>query len=229
MERDGWRGTLRLIGINLLLLPRQLFRKPKPKDPFDEEHGVETSRHVKLSELEIESPNFAFGIEYSPVMPSRFRAAMECLAIDHRRFTFVDLGSGKGRPLLMAATLWPFRQVIGVEFSEELHRAASRNIAEFKGVLRCPEVQSVREDATEFRFPNEPLVVFMYNPFVGRTMIQVLRNLEESARSFPREIYVVYVHPKMAQEFAASPLFEPLVTDVLHCVFRSRTATASER
>src|SRR6185436_12939628 len=106
--------------------------KPLVKDPFDQQFGTETSIHIPLSELDIQSPNYAFGVEYSPVMPSRLQAAIECLQIDHARFTFVDLGSGKGRGLLLAAA-WPFRRVLGVEFSKDLHETALRNIACFSG------------------------------------------------------------------------------------------------
>jgi cyclopropane fatty-acyl-phospholipid synthase-like methyltransferase len=53
--------------------------------------------------------------------------ALDRLQLDPRDFVFVDLGSGKGRVILRAATR-PFRRVEGVEFSEPLHRVALRNI-----------------------------------------------------------------------------------------------------
>jgi hypothetical protein len=58
-------------------------------------------------------------------------------------------------------------------------------------------------DAVEFQLPEDQLVVFFYHPFVGKTMLRVLLNIEESLRSNPRELYVVYLNPVMAAEFAA--------------------------
>ncbi len=49
-------------------------------------------------------------------------------------FTFIDLGSGKGRVLLMASE-YPFQKIIGVEFMPELHRAAQKNIAGYSHAI----------------------------------------------------------------------------------------------
>ncbi len=45
---------------------------------------------------------------------------MAALPIEFNQFTFIDLGSGKGRTLLMASD-FPFRKILGVEI---LRRAA---------------------------------------------------------------------------------------------------------
>jgi hypothetical protein len=44
-----------------------------------------------------------FHSPYQPTDPAEFREMMKALPIDFREFTFVDIGSGKGRTLLMAA------------------------------------------------------------------------------------------------------------------------------
>ena len=46
-------------------------------------------------------------------------------------FTFVDLGSGKGRTLLMASD-YPFRRIIGVELLPSLHQIAQENLRQYK-------------------------------------------------------------------------------------------------
>jgi hypothetical protein len=47
-------------------------------------------------------------------------------------------------------------------------------------------------DVREFDFPNEPLVLFMYNPFYSDVMQRIAKNLKESVGSHPRKVYVVY-------------------------------------
>ena len=53
---------------------------------------------------------------------------LDSLAIDASRFTFVDLGCGKGKPLMVAAS-YGFRRLVGVDISAECIAIARRNIA----------------------------------------------------------------------------------------------------
>ena len=68
------------------------------------------------------------GVFHSPYQPTDaalFQEMMSSLPIAFSEFTFVDLGSGKGRTLLMASE-YPFRRIVGVEILPELHRAAEK-------------------------------------------------------------------------------------------------------
>src|ERR1700683_3774920 len=59
-----------------------------------------------------------FHSPYQPTEPDLFREMLETFSqqscFDFRDFVFVDLGSGKGRTLLMASD-YPFRRIVGVE------------------------------------------------------------------------------------------------------------------
>jgi hypothetical protein len=58
---------------------------------------------------------------YAPVRAANAHAALRDLPIgDYAQYTFVDVGSGKGRMLFVAAE-YRFRKVIGVEFATDLH------------------------------------------------------------------------------------------------------------
>jgi hypothetical protein len=81
---------------------------------------------------------------------------------DLERFVFVDFGSGLGKVLLLAS-VYPFRSVIGVEFSPELHRLACENIRRYaSGTQQCNKLFSVCQDAAEFRLPPEPFRAVTY-------------------------------------------------------------------
>ena len=62
---------------------------------------------------------------YAPTMPSALTQALAPLPIQHQDFTFIDIGCGKGRALLIAAQ-FPFRHLLGVEISTELVKARLR-------------------------------------------------------------------------------------------------------
>jgi len=120
---------------------------------------------------------------------------MEALAIEYARFTFIDLGSGKGRTLLMASE-FPFRRVIGVELLPSLHHVALENAEKFagQGVSRAP-MEPLCGDARVYEFPAEPLVVYLFNPLPEAALGRVLENLKKSLTAVPREAWIVYHNP----------------------------------
>ena len=92
---------------------------------FDATRHVQTSGWVFLSGLTLAGAGAATGpagSDYLPVRPAVARQAIARLPIqNHADYAFVDLGSGKGRMLLVAAD-YPFRAIHGIEFALELHR-----------------------------------------------------------------------------------------------------------
>ena len=108
--------------------------------------------------------------------------------------TFVDLGSGKGRVLLIAARL-PFRRVLGVEIDDELSRYARRNIKYARPRLLAKEVESITASVLEWPIPDETSVIFMFNPFIGRTFRIAIGQIFESYDRNPRTLHIVYRYP----------------------------------
>ena len=161
---------------------------------YDWQHRVETSGKTGLGDLTVASSNVAFGNNFHPTPPRTVRVLLRQLQIRHSDYGFVDFGSGKGGVLLVAAE-YPFLEVIGVEFAEELHKTAERNIRQYKGVRLCRSVRSVHCDAVHFDFPLEPLVLYFFNPFQRRVMEQVLLNLVRSHQMCRRDIFLLYQAP----------------------------------
>src|SRR5258706_1122372 len=161
---------------------------------FDRRFGVDTSGILEPGELGVDVRNIddAGGYEATP-RPVFFRI-LKSLPVRYERFAFVDLGSGKGAALLYASEL-PFKKIIGVELSPGLHRIAERNIAGYRGErTRCGDVKSVCADAAAYVLPPEPTILFLFNPFRGRTLETVAGNIQSSLRAQPREAFVIYYH-----------------------------------
>ena len=174
--------------------------------PFDVAHGTDTSGFVPVAKLDHPQAARAHAIPYAGSQPSIVRSAMEALPpLDS--FTFVDLGCGKGRPLLVASE-FSFRDIIGVELSAPLVAIAEHN-AELIA-RRFPRRMSVRivlEDATQFRFPAGNLVIFMYNPFGDTAIAKVAEAVNAAITNNPnRAVYIVYYNPVAGHRFDASPL-----------------------
>src|SRR4051812_48948450 len=159
---------------------------------FDEEYGVDTRGYIHPTQLTLNQRNQVHAVSYGASDPQDVRSALASLPIVYENFSFVDFGSGKGRVLLLASE-FPFKQVVGVEFSEELHRVAEQNISKLprrKG--GCEKVESVCVDAVEYALPDDNLVCYFCNPFDEDVMSQVVANIRESLRLSRRDIYVLY-------------------------------------
>jgi tRNA G46 methylase TrmB len=137
----------------------------------------------------------AFSSAYQPTEPEAFRDMLHQLPISFSDFTFIDLGSGKGRTLLMASD-FAFRRIIGVELIPTLHKIAEQNVSKYQSpVQKCSHIELICQDARNFVFPPDPLVVYLFNPFPEPILKRVLTNLQESLRHHPRRAYVIYYNP----------------------------------
>jgi SAM-dependent methyltransferase len=164
-----------------------------------------------------------FHSAYQPTDPIAFRGMMNMLPISAEEFTFIDLGSGKGRTLLLASE-YPFQRIIGVELLPELHRAAEENIRAY-GEANHPasEIESVLMDACDFDFPPTPLVVYLFHPLPMAGLERVIRNLDESLVQSPRDVWVVYHNPVFEKTVAASKQMGLFMRAEHLAVFRART------
>lgn len=163
---------------------------------YDWEHRVNTTSGA------VHWRDRLLGVFHSPYQPTEaalfhemMRVLSEHAAIDWPRFTFVDLGSGKGRTLLMASD-YPFRRIIGVELLPGLNRIARENLAVYKNeTQKCFTMESRCEDAASFVFPGDPMVLFLFNPLPESGLRRVMQNLTRSLSEQPRDVYVVYHNP----------------------------------
>ncbi len=195
---------------------RRLFagRSEKPKvHPFDERHGTDTSGLIGGGDLATGHQHDVYNTAYYGMSPSRFRGAMELWTSLPCRapvgsYTFVDLGCGKGRAVLMAAG-WPFRKVIGVELHPGLARTAESNLRAWEQAGKCLSPgYIVCGDATEFEFPEGPCLLYLFNPFARPVLDKLIGRLEASFRDRPELLDVVYFNPESADAFEASGAFE---------------------
>src|SRR3954452_15334203 len=101
-------------------------------------------------------------------------------------FVFINIGSGKGRMLIIASE-FPFRRVIGVEIGRELAEAGARNADVIRAKFPArPAIESIHADGATYDFPHEALVVFLNQPFEAPVMRRFLENLERSTSEAPR-------------------------------------------
>ena len=139
---------------------------------------------------------------------------VDTLDIDLARFLFIDIGSGKGKVLLLAAA-YPFKRVIGVELWEDLHHVAVSNLEALpENERRCGAIEPVCIDAARFPIPPEPTIFYFFNPFSESVLATVLENIETSLARHAQPVFIIFYAPILLRGapwdrrrlFDASPL-----------------------
>jgi SAM-dependent methyltransferase len=228
LTHDGWVRTLRRFVAALWEFVRESTperRRRRYGDvDYDWNHRVDTtSATVGWRDRLLGS----FLSPYQATEPALFREMLVGLKIDFREFTFVDLGSGKGRVLLMAAE-FPFRRIIGVELLPSLHGTAQENIGKYKSdSQKCFLVESVCGDAREFGFPTEPTVLYLFNPLPEAGLVEVVGRLERSLRERPRLLYVLYHNPLLERVFLGSTVLRRIGGTHQYAIYTTRERDSS--
>ncbi len=187
--------------------------------PFDRKYGTDTGGYLGPEDLVKGRANDALNHGYSAIAPSvfrescrRWRETLPAVSGRIEAYSFVDVGAGKGRAILLAAEL-PFRKVIGVEISEELSRTAQKNLARWSRVARTKaKIRVVQGDAAKFRWPRTPLLVYLYNPFACTLVAQMAENLAAAAASGSGLVDLLYVNPTCTDTLMSQGLFVRLWT-----------------
>jgi hypothetical protein len=193
-------GVVNAIRHSLTVITRH---KP-PADAFDARYGTDTSGTVTVGGLGI-SGDLAPKVNRYSTTPCNtvFHDALKALNVDLREYSFVDVGSGKGR-ILLEASRYPFNSIMGIELSEKLHRIAESNIRTYRPPdMKCRRIISVCGDAMTTWLPAGKLILYMFNPFGYELMLDfILRAEFESGVQF-----VLYRNPVNACVWDDSRLF----------------------
>jgi 16S rRNA G966 N2-methylase RsmD len=170
------------------------YRWEKEEEDFDRRFNVDTCYSEDEDRIETNDSDIYF--DYDPVKVSTFTKAIQSLKIRYEDFTFIDIGSGKGRALLMA-TSYPFKEIIGVEMFPYFKEIAERNIADYRNAeQKCFNIKIENFEATTYPLPEEKTVCFLFNPFNDEVLLKFLSNIKNSLSNSPREIFLIYLHPE---------------------------------
>ena len=217
----GIVASLREVGPLIKELMLRSEERAERADGFDGRRGTDTSGMVMPWELKDQNNAPADSNPYASLTSDRIRALLGAAPVVAGETVLVDLGSGKGRVLLVAQEV-PFKRIVGVEWSSDLHAVAQKNVAiAIAGHAPDDRFELLRMDAGEYVFPADPLVVFLFNPFGAATMARVVANLERTLAEHPRPIYVIYANPLHADLFERSTAFRAIAAARGHALFES--------
>ena len=195
-----WRLCVRLYN------KRARFRGFQGEHPIDRAYGVDTAGAIPPWLLGSGSASDPHVSPYVGCQPSCLRAALSFLGDDVDGATFVDLGCGKGRAMLVASE-YPFHAIVGVEMSPGLCEVARRNLAAVRARGSLPKTLSVTcGDAIGFQYPPGALVIFFYQSFGLPVLRRALDAIE--AIDAHEHLYFVYENPVHGEELDRRQTFE---------------------
>ena len=191
-----------------------------PIHPFDAAHGTDTGGLIPAENLLTGHPSDQHVTAYYGIAPSILRAILDLwldrtappFSID--RYTFLDIGAGKGRALLVAAES-PFLEVLGVELNPALAAIAQANItiaqtsSPLSHQLLSP-IRLVQGDALTLTFPPTPTLAFLFHPFEAPLLRKLLRSIETQFAHRPTHLDLLYVNAEHAPVLDEHPAFRKL-------------------
>ncbi len=165
---------------------------------FDWKYNLDTIKWISHEDLIEENSIAKYSGHYQGTNAYLVKLILKRLKLSKKE-TFVDIGSGKGRALLIAQK-YGFKSIKGIELSEQLCEIAHKNIQLFTSKTKSPSNISIYNiDATTYKFQPEDSIIFMYNPFNGIIFEKVIKNLSQSLQDHPRKMTIIYSHPTEAE------------------------------
>ncbi len=191
-----------------------------PVHPFDAAHGTETGGLIPAAKLVTGQTSDKHVTAYYGVAPSILRSLFDIwldrtsppFPID--QYTFLDIGAGKGRAMLIAAES-PFGEVVGVELNPALAEMAQKNIT--IATTRDPQahdllspIRLLQQDALTLTYPDTPTLAFLFHPFEAPLLRKLLRKVETQFARRPGQIDILYVNAEHASVLDQQPAFRKL-------------------
>ena len=186
------------------------------RHPFDSQYGIETSGLVPAWMLRTGSQADAHAHAYAGCQPSCLRQALSVLP-KPERLTFVDLGCGKGRALVVASER-PFDHILGIELAPSLVAIAKRNSQAIR--LMHPQrttIEVSEGDASAASLPAGDLAIFLYHSF-GRQLVQrLVDRIVDLGSQADRQIFFIYENPVYGEIVDETKCFTKLFEAVVPC------------
>ena len=174
---------------------------------FDWKHNVNTIERFEIRKCDTIGTNAAFGVSYSPTRVRALRNCLQALNLP-RGGSLVDLGAGKGRVLLVASE-FGFKKIIGVEFSNYLSDIARDNINRYKAQSNnLADIKMIHADVVDFVWNDDESVIFMFHSFGEPVLNKVISNIVCSWVRNPRSLWLIYHNPVHKDSIEKNNKFE---------------------
>lgn len=185
---------------------------------FDRRHGTDTCQAVHRRDFDIEAELAEHATNYAATPDRTFVRFLTQQELVYSDYTFVDLGCGKGRTLLLASQ-YPFKRIVGIEVDPAIHAICLANIATYfaNSKIPRPPTDALCMSAGDFDFPEGDIFLYLFNPFDDYIMMQVAQRLRKAIESDSRCIRIVYYHPNNVVPLLSLPNIKLISEEIFRC------------
>jgi len=166
----------------------------------ERELGINTFGTASPKDLSVVGDDVGGGHLYQPSSSVLFQQAIRALPIAPAESTFLDIGSGKGRAMILAAEAG-FRKVIGIEYATELNVMARANLKRIESRFPTTTFDIHEGDALAFPIPADVHVIYLFNPFDENSLQQWAATIGPSLMD---GMFIIYMHPIFAEALSSA-------------------------
>lgn len=159
----------------------------------EQKYGINTTGADELKTLKAAGIDTSHSTIYMPVTYMVIEDALNKINLKNKTH-FLDIGSGKGRALCVAAH-WGFKKITGVDFSKQFCEQANRNLSITHQKIQTFQYSVVNADAAKFSIPADVNCILLFNPFDEVIMKIVADDIAKSLAENPRELNIIYANP----------------------------------
>jgi SAM-dependent methyltransferase len=176
---------------------------------YDYLNGTDTIGVIPISQLDVDAESAAQGTGYQGMNAWTFRSILRSMRFP-KESTFVDIGSGKGKLLFLAAE-YGFRRIVGIELSRQLYETSLQNLSIYqtRSGRSTAGIEIVQSNVLEYAFTDDENIFCFFNPFNDVIMKMVLDNIQASLQRRPRRAWIIYTSPQHASVIEAHSDFHP--------------------
>lgn len=175
---------------------------------LDRRLGIDTGGQLAVSELGLPAGAEATSFGFGSIPVSSLRQALKGLGLAGEEYCFIDLGSGKGRALAIAAEAG-FSRLIGIEHAPVLADVARHNAKSLVSIFPGLKLQILEQDAAAYIPPPTPCLIFFYTPFPGAVLHDVLTQIASSLLERKTPVVLLFAR----QRVDGGPQIETVLAD----------------
>ena len=169
----------------------------------EKKYNINTSKIEDVKKLSLKGGNVEHAELYQGANYFLLEKVFDFLQTIEANKNILDYGCGKGRVLTVAA-YYGFEKITGIEFAKELCDVARKNIIPVQQKFPEKIFNVINENAADYKIENDTNVFFFFNPFDEVVMLAVVKNILQSLKENPREVYVVYLNPVHKEIFLSA-------------------------
>lgn len=187
--------------------------------PFDKHYGVDTSGTFPTGFFHGDVlGDVPGGAQKEPIHPyigfppSITRRALSTLP-DLMDYTFVEIGCGKGRSVIVGSE-FPFKEIVGLELSSDLVRIARSNIGKIERHFPGrPPMRIVEGDALDHLVLTGKVVFNNFHSLPRDVLKALIQKIEAGLAKDLEHAFFIFQNPVYGEVLDASPAFRRWFAD----------------